>query len=81
MFWYQFLATLYERGQGIPSGGDRRGGRKGCWCDQNFLKGDSTERERVKQTTERLTDIHNYGQRDRQSNRYIGNIDNNHTDK
>ena len=41
---YQFLATLYERGQGIPSDGDKRGGRKGCWCDQNYYikKGDST---------------------------------------
>ena len=35
-FDYQFLATLYERGQGNPSGGDKGGGRKGCWCDQNY---------------------------------------------
>ena len=25
-FDYQFFATLYERWQGIPSGGDKRGG-------------------------------------------------------
>ena len=44
-FDFQFLATLYEIGQGIPSGGDKRGGRKGCRCDQNYniIKfGDST---------------------------------------
>ena len=27
---YQFLATLYEKGQGIPRDGDEREGRKGC---------------------------------------------------
>ena len=35
-FDFQFLATLYESGQGIPSVGDKKGGRKGCWCDQNY---------------------------------------------
>ena len=28
-FVYQFLATLDERGQGIPDDGDKRGGIKG----------------------------------------------------
>ena len=28
-FDYQFLATLYEREQGIPSDGDKRGGGGG----------------------------------------------------
>ena len=32
---YKFLATLDERGQGIPNDGDKRGGRKGYQCDQN----------------------------------------------
>ena len=35
-FDYQILATLYERGQIIPNGGDKRGGRKDWWCHQNY---------------------------------------------
>ena len=27
-FDYQLLVALYERGQGIPSGGDKRGGER-----------------------------------------------------
>ena len=34
-FVYQFLATLGERGQGIPNEGDKRGEREGYQCDQN----------------------------------------------
>ena len=37
-FDYQFLVTLYERGQGIPSGGDKKGERKGSGYDQNCNK-------------------------------------------
>ena len=35
-FDYWFLATLDEMGQGIPNYGDKRGGRKGYQCDQNY---------------------------------------------
>ena len=35
-FDYLFLATLDERGQGIPNDGDKRGRRKGYHCDQNY---------------------------------------------
>ena len=35
-FDYEILATLDERGQGIPNDGDKRGGRKGQQCDQNY---------------------------------------------
>ena len=34
-FDYYFLATLDDRGQGIPNEGDIRGGRRGYQCDQN----------------------------------------------
>ena len=30
------MATLDERAQGIPNNGDKRGGRKGYQCDQNY---------------------------------------------
>ena len=43
-FDYQFLATSYERGQRIPSGGDKRGGKR--IADETriitLLKGDSS---------------------------------------
>ena len=32
----KFLAALDERGQGIPNNGDKRRGRKGYQCDQNY---------------------------------------------
>ena len=35
-FDYYFLATLDERGQGIPNDGDERGGIKRYQCDQNY---------------------------------------------
>ena len=43
-FEHQFLATLYERGQGIPSSGDKRGGERIADVTRIMtkLKGDST---------------------------------------
>ena len=35
-FYNWFLATLDERGQGIPNDGNKIGGRKGYQCDQNY---------------------------------------------
>ena len=34
-FDHYLLATLDERGQGVPNDGDKRGERKGYQCDQN----------------------------------------------
>ena len=35
-FDYYFLDTLDERRQGIPNDWDKKGGRKGYQCDQNY---------------------------------------------
>ena len=33
---YQFLDTLDKRGQVVTNEGDKKGGRKGYQCDQNY---------------------------------------------